>query len=250
MTWSGPHPQLHSYSRNTLKWHLLPFYSLSNSLKPHPIKRSAVYWPFSMWNEDSSSPVRGFKIRTIWLRRRRKQKTCQGLEEILENFTSPPKERGKSLNEEGKHLEVWVLLMQNFGEVCFYQLTFSHVHACVFCGQVPVCVCVICVYVFTSPLLQKYRCKHAYTRNLQQLTNFFFHLFAERAKQGIKVYTWTLTDTLSHTLPYTPTHSHTHAEGQIETARQTPPLPNMHTHTSWRAAKPHRKAARWQLDQG
>lgn len=66
-------------------------------------------------------------------------------------------------------------------------------------SRVAICTRVLSVcywYVFTSSLLQKHKCKHAYTCNLQQLTNFFSsHLFAWRAKQGIKVYGWTLAHT-------------------------------------------------------
>lgn len=40
-------------SQSTLKWYVIPFYFLSNSLTPHPIKGSVVYWPFSMWNGEN-----------------------------------------------------------------------------------------------------------------------------------------------------------------------------------------------------
>lgn len=59
------------------------------------------------------------------------------------------------------------------------------------CTCVLVCVCacvrayVLCVCVYeTSTLLQKCKCKHAYTCNLQQLTNFFFPSVCRESQTG------------------------------------------------------------------
>lgn len=99
-------------------------------------------------------------------------------------------------------------------------------------SRVAICTRVLSVcywYVFTSSLLQKHKCKHAYTCNLRQLTNFFSpHLFAWRAKQGIKVYGWTLTHT------HTETHAHTFIQKESDrdslTNTPSPICTRTHTH--------------------
>lgn len=97
-------------------------------------------------------------------------------------------------------------------------------------SRVAICARVLSVcywYVFTSSLLQKHKCKHAYTCNLQQLTNFFLPpSVCMESQTGY----WSLRmDPHSHTQRHMRTHLY--KKSQIEIAWQTLPPQYAHTHT-------------------
>lgn len=94
MTWSGlQHSQLHSYCNHLSDHSEVISHTI---LFPLQLSQTTSYQALSGFlglstNERETSAVQreALRLRQYGRRRRKKQKTCQGLEEILENFLIP-----------------------------------------------------------------------------------------------------------------------------------------------------------------